>query len=314
MKKIIWSILLVVCFATINAYPGYMEAVYREMALPDPPFDFEHAALHDQGGMCFNMPGDGFNVEYSTWAIFLNNEQYIGARFHPLVNTDALRDEIRVTALQLSNYHEDIVYVWWNMIEWVDSNGSNEIAPWEITKLRCDGLVEYCYEYRYHKVWGKNQVFERYDCVWIETVEGYFNAADHNLLPGINGNIHITPKIQRGGIDWAFTMFEAATAVDDELIEPYYYDHLISNHPNPFNPTTTISYNLTGRIANPQIDIYNIRGQHIKSIQLDGMVGENEIIWNGNDENGLPVSSGIYFYRLINDNQLIETRKMALIK
>ena len=86
------------------------------------------------------------------------------------------------------------------------------------------------------------------------------------------------------------------------------------NYPNPFNPSTTISYNLSENIQNPQIEIYNMKGQKVKSYVLEEKAGENSIVWHGRDENSKSVSSGVYFYRLCNEGKTVHTRKMLMIK
>ena len=90
--------------------------------------------------------------------------------------------------------------------------------------------------------------------------------------------------------------------------------NLSSNYPNPFNPSTTISYSLSDNIQNPQIEIYNVRGQKVRSFELENTIGENSIIWNGKDSNNKSVSSGVYFYNLINDGKTVQSRKMLMIK
>lgn len=86
------------------------------------------------------------------------------------------------------------------------------------------------------------------------------------------------------------------------------------NYPNPFNPTTSIFYNLTGKISNPLIEIYNLKGQIVRNYQLEEKPGEKSIVWNGKDSNNNIVSSGVYFYTLKNNGQVLETRKMMLLK
>ncbi|MBC8415646.1 MAG: T9SS type A sorting domain-containing protein [Candidatus Cloacimonetes bacterium] len=89
---------------------------------------------------------------------------------------------------------------------------------------------------------------------------------------------------------------------------------LNQNHPNPFNPATIISYSLAENIHNPKIEIYNVKGQKVKSFQLEEKAGENSIVWNGKDENDKSVSSSVYFYRLVNEGKTIKNKKMLLIK
>ena len=87
----------------------------------------------------------------------------------------------------------------------------------------------------------------------------------------------------------------------------------INNYPNPFNPTTTIMFNLP-KDSKVEIDIYNIKGQKVKSLISDDFIaGKHKLIWNGTNNFNKKVSSGIYFYRL-KTNQGIINKKMLLLK
>nr|MBC8414803.1 T9SS type A sorting domain-containing protein [Candidatus Cloacimonadota bacterium] len=90
---------------------------------------------------------------------------------------------------------------------------------------------------------------------------------------------------------------------------------LAGNYPNPFNPITTISFSLTAEDAeNAEIIIYNIKGQKVKQIVSGRLsAGRHSVIWNGKDDNGKAVSSGIYFYRMRTDSY-DKTKRMVLLK
>jgi hypothetical protein len=88
---------------------------------------------------------------------------------------------------------------------------------------------------------------------------------------------------------------------------------LAQNYPNPFNPTTVISFSLEspGRV---DLAIYNLLGQSIRTlISADMRAGDHETVWDGTDDNGMPVSSGVYFYRL-QAGSFSKTMKMMLMK
>lgn len=73
---------------------------------------------------------------------------------------------------------------------------------------------------------------------------------------------------------------------------------LLGNYPNPFNPITTISYNLP-RKSDVELVIYSMLGKEIKSFSISSQTaGTQNIVWDGIDKNGHQVSSGIYIYRL----------------
>ncbi len=86
-----------------------------------------------------------------------------------------------------------------------------------------------------------------------------------------------------------------------------------NNYPNPFNPVTEISFEL-GAPSHITFEIYNVLGQRVTTL-YDGFAeaGEYLIQWDATDENGVRVSSGVYFYRLI-AGDVVETRKMLLLK
>jgi hypothetical protein len=85
------------------------------------------------------------------------------------------------------------------------------------------------------------------------------------------------------------------------------------NFPNPFNPETTISFDMP-KAGSAQLDIFNVKGQLVKTI-FDGTAqyGKTSVVWNGTDNSGKAVTSGVYFYRLSTEGHS-ETRKMMLMK
>jgi len=88
---------------------------------------------------------------------------------------------------------------------------------------------------------------------------------------------------------------------------------LIGNYPNPFNPTTTIAFDMT-REGWVNISVYNSRGQKVR-VLVDGTAGagSHKVAWNGDNELGKPVGSGVYFYRMTTD-EFTSMRKMLLVK
>ena len=89
--------------------------------------------------------------------------------------------------------------------------------------------------------------------------------------------------------------------------------HMVYNYPNPFNPETTIVFEIVNE-SYIEIDIFNVKGQKIKSLKNEHFTkGRYEITWNGIDETGQPVSSGNYYVR-ITDSKNTYTRKILLLK
>ncbi len=90
-------------------------------------------------------------------------------------------------------------------------------------------------------------------------------------------------------------------------------ESILTNYPNPFNPTTTISFSIQNN-SNVELTVFNIKGQRVKQLISDQLsAGEYSVFWDGRDENYKPVGSGIYLYKLIaGDFQRV--RKMILMK
>ena len=88
---------------------------------------------------------------------------------------------------------------------------------------------------------------------------------------------------------------------------------LQQNFPNPFNPTTNINFSLKNA-SNVQIDIFNLKGQRVKTLISQTInAGEHSITWNGNDDSNSPVSSGIYYYKISTEFGE-DTKKCILMK
>ncbi|MFC1490102.1 T9SS type A sorting domain-containing protein [Candidatus Latescibacterota bacterium] len=88
---------------------------------------------------------------------------------------------------------------------------------------------------------------------------------------------------------------------------------LMANYPNPFNPTTTISFN-TAELSNVNVSIYNMLGQHVKTLVNEiKPAGTYSVVWNGRNESGAAVTSGMYLYRF-EAGSYSESRKLMLMK
>ncbi|MCK4773260.1 MAG: T9SS type A sorting domain-containing protein, partial [Candidatus Krumholzibacteria bacterium] len=96
----------------------------------------------------------------------------------------------------------------------------------------------------------------------------------------------------------------AATAVESALHQ---------NHPNPFNPVTTISY-VVGNTELVDLKVYDTSGALVKALHHGVQTpGHYDVVWDGYNENGHRVASGIYFYRAT-IGKFSQTRKMVLLK
>jgi len=139
--------------------------------------------------------------------------------------------------------------------------------------------------------------------------------ADYPYLCKID-DAHYLCSYEGPGLDgWAVVLnveLPGVGVAEDEIISNIF---ILSNYPNPFNPTTTIF--CTAKDAkNAKIEIYNLKGQKVKTfpnLQINKSSNQ-QIIWNGTDENNQPVGSGVYLYKLKIDDQTVATKKCLLLK
>ncbi len=94
---------------------------------------------------------------------------------------------------------------------------------------------------------------------------------------------------------------------------------VIESYPNPFNPSTTLSYSLPSA-SNVKLVIYDVIGRMIKSFITNSQLsGNHKVVWNGTNNNGVKVSTGIYIYRfeatsLETNEHFVKSEKLMLVK
>ncbi|MCK4339508.1 MAG: T9SS type A sorting domain-containing protein, partial [Candidatus Cloacimonetes bacterium] len=120
------------------------------------------------------------------------------------------------------------------------------------------------------------------------------------------------------GLDgWAVVLnveLPGVGVTEDEIISNIFR---LSNFPNPFNPETTISYQLTAD-SKVNLSIYNIKGQKVRQLLSNSasqlFAGQHSVVWDGKDTNKEPVTSGIYFYKLNVNDKTEAVKKCLLLK
>ncbi len=123
------------------------------------------------------------------------------------------------------------------------------------------------------------------------------------------------------GTQYGYSLYEigiynsTATSIrfnaEDGLMPSGFY--LSNNYPNPFNPSTTIDYEIP-RSCYVKIEVYNSIGELITTLENDFKnAGRFSILWNGKDSNGKNVPSGIYFYRM-SANGMTLVKKMIMLR
>jgi len=124
----------------------------------------------------------------------------------------------------------------------------------------------------------------------------WYGASEYGIIPQ--------------ALDW---FGEIILNIDNNIFEIPKQFKLYQNHPNPFNPITHINFDIS-EATNVKLTIYNLLGKTIKTLVNDKMVsGSYTKTWNGKNNQGIDVPSGVYFYRL-STNQFTKTNKMILLK
>ena len=139
-------------------------------------------------------------------------------------------------------------------------------------------------------------------------IDTTYDSVNGSLLFGlIGGTQSFTPVFIPGDILYGLL------GVDDEISDIPTSFALNQNYPNPFNPQTNLSFDLP-KAQNVSLDVYNILGQQVATITSGSHeAGSYTYTWNGTDNQGKDVPSGIYFYSLRTD-EFSKTNKMMLIR
>ncbi|SVB10080.1 uncharacterized protein METZ01_LOCUS162934, partial [marine metagenome] len=126
------------------------------------------------------------------------------------------------------------------------------------------------------------------------------------------------PSINEGSRVLAYTQKMGYFRIGPKTLIVPGQTSLQQNYPNPFNPATTIEYDLgfvDGPYQKVNITVYDILGRKIKLlVNEEQSIGRYQVRWDGKDQNGVPVSSGIYFVNLLTDMGRSKTKKVMLMR
>jgi hypothetical protein len=207
--------------------------------------------------------------------------------------------------------------------------GTPEIPPVNFSDT--DGLPTDSVQFRHGYLsrapqdWDSVKIEYSYDAgrTWNTIVSSTLNDAEYLWspvpdTPSDSCLVRITSKAENPisvVSDGFFAILAETTDVIEERKEHSFPATFIlyQNYPNPFNPSTKIEFSLPER-AQVTLEIYNISGKRVKRLVDEELPsGQWSVIWDGEDDKGMEVASGIYFYRL-KTSQFTQTRKMVLIR
>jgi len=145
--------------------------------------------------------------------------------------------------------------------------------------------------------WTNNTLIPMNDGLQVLSINNLF-------VSPIMSVIHIMAFTDMG----AYMLSDYQTSSENILPEP---EITLSNYPNPFNPATTITFEIKSQIKkDTELVIYNLKGQKVKQYSIFN--NQSSITWNGTDQSNNLVSSGIYYYTLNIPNSPV--KKMVMIK
>ncbi|MDO9576955.1 MAG: right-handed parallel beta-helix repeat-containing protein [Candidatus Cloacimonadales bacterium] len=292
---------------------GEVSFLYNPLIL-NPPLNPEIAPM---GLMTWEEPEPGSTSTFLYYNVYLDSLQIGNTtdlfwQYTGLVV--GLQYLAKVSAVYEDGESELIAATWLPAIHNPPSNASYELFPDHI-QLTWEAPV------------GSNVDLLQYQIF----LDGYIYNTTNDLTSGIYGVL--------SGQNYFVEL--KALYVDNVLSGPVIFDilfvgtddilnletKLLGNYPNPFNPSTTISFQLNTSLRqgyagqaetteNTELMIYNLKGQKIKVFTFpNGSLGtsEHSVVWDGTDQTGKPVSSGVYFYKLKAGDKSF-SRKMLMMK
>lgn len=284
----------------VTGYDGFTKTI-------DLPFDFQYFGIvYDEISICSN----GWITMGDTDLVFFRNRNIPSG-----VGTSAMIAPFWDNLIGGSIYSyydisQNIFVVEWSQFINVYSNSAETFQvifydPVYYPSITGDGDILFQY-----KVINNNDYSDNYATIGIE------NETQTDGLLITFANIY-PPTVHTIASETAILFTanqDSPVQGDNDLI--INSPKLFQNYPNPFNPTTIISFSVTQTSSFVTLDIYNIKGQKVKSFPIDQFTNSpvHQVIWDGTDYNYQAVSSGVYFYKLVVDGKAIATKKCLLLK
>lgn len=215
--------------------------------------------------------------------------------------------------LEVNPHNDSIVYAAANKgifkstdwgLGWTEKGSFSSMYAVTVSSNNSEWVFSGGYYGAYYSTDGGNSwenVTQELSCPYVTSLEFY---------PPDSDTIHIGT--------YGSSLYRSAecTEVEDEkeVLIPKRIS-LSQNYPNPFNPTTIIRFYIGGRTSIPTtLTIYNILGRKVRTLLDEPQKpGRHEVVWDGKDDHGQDLASGIYFYRIKVGN-FVQAKKMLLLK
>ncbi len=223
-----------------------------------------------------------------------------------------LHDTIGQPVIGVTTYNTNIHKIgYWYAVDQLHIGPSSAVAITSFRAQYARGGVDL--------VWtiGHADGLRGYNVYRSHTRDGPFQRLNETLLPADVGTTFRDDRVRPGTV---YRYQLGAIDVDGEFLSPVIsletpkaVTALYQNFPNPFNPITTISFYLP-RPERVVLTIYDVEGRSVRRLVDENVTfGRTDVTWDGRNDNGTTVGSGVYFYRLKAGNKVL-TRKLTVLK
>jgi len=277
-------------------------SVAREVLGIDAEYnDVNYAASGDQAGISRLMAHEGDEFSGPLWAFMQN------------ANADSSLDTLGTAMMVHLNYDPDYETGGSNWLDGVDALSSHTVnmtglgGILDSTGAPAADASEYNVMISGQAGNGGRSAFLTFDPIALNTQSatphdaGYVWVGAHSY-----SGRNVSP------LALAYEGLGAAVNTDNEIAMPNRFE-LKGNYPNPFNPSTSIAYSIDFN-SDVNVTVYSLLGEEIATLFAGDITpGTHEVRWNGVDNAGVAVASGVYIYRVEANNQAL-TGKMMLLK
>ena len=202
---------------------------------------------------------------------------------------------------------------------WIASDGTSEL--WLSTDQSPENKkkIAWVENWTDPEQWEKqSESYQMSKAVDLESGKKYYIEALQKEETGPNDNLSVAWQLEgynRIVINGQYlSPWDETVGIAHKPVHTPHTTRLIGNYPNPFNPSTTIKYELS-ESANVSLIVYDVLGREIITLVNECQQrGIKTIIWDGMDKNKSSVTSGIYFYSMIIDDNIAYNGKMEILK
>ncbi|NLO44798.1 MAG: T9SS type A sorting domain-containing protein [Candidatus Cloacimonetes bacterium] len=279
----------------------------------------------------YGVDYDAITISSNGWASFVHtndsyfNNHYIPAALGPQALIAPYWDDLKGMKIGYNDSGEalfdDMRVLYWHdaangrfIVQWNDAYNQYTIDAGENASLEKFQFM------LYPKLGGDGDIVVQYHTVDNPSITGNYATVglmDTTHLMGLTytyGNIYpATASPLAPGLAIRFTTTAPDSYVSTQDLVNEAMIAKLYNYPNPFNPETTISFESKAN-TEAELSIYNMKGQLVRSLHKGAVAkGQNSFVWDGKDNLGSAVASGLYLYQIKSDG-VSYSRKMLLMK